>query len=83
MEAYRPQPRSRKEQPVKASPEAIARAKAAAARFDMPLVIVRHKSGHEWVIGEDLAKRHNHTILAKVSQDGSVEESQGEGAKAA
>ena len=63
---------------MKASPEAITRAKAAAARFDMPLVIVRHKSGHEWVIGEDLAKRHNHTILAKVSPNGSVKESQGE-----
>jgi len=68
---------------VKASPESIARAKVVAARFDMPLVIVRHPSGHEWVIGEDLAKRHNHTPLAKVWPDGSVKETQGEGAKAA
>ena len=68
---------------MKATPEAIARAKIVAARFDMPLVIVRHKFGHEYVIGEDLAKRHNHTILAKVWPDGSVKESQWEGAKAA
>jgi hypothetical protein len=65
---------------MKATPEAIARAKIVAARFDMPLVIVRHPSGHEYVIGEDLANRHEHAVLAKVWPNGSVRESQGEGA---